>query len=859
MGEVYKARDTRLDRTVAIKILPETLAADPHFRERFDREARAISQLTHTHICTLYDIGEQDGTAFLVMEYLDGETLADRLKKGALPLDEALKIAIQIADALSTAHRHGIVHRDLKPGNVMLAKTGAKLLDFGLAKANGLTIAGTGLSKLPTTPPNLTAQGTILGTFQYMAPEQLEGDNADSRTDVFAFGAMLYEMVTGQRAFEGKNHASVIAAILKYEPPPVSSLRPLTPPALDRLVKKCLAKDPDRRWQSASDLRDELTWIADTGATASGVGAMPPAAIARAPRERLAWTMVATALLLAAVLAAPAALYVRRTAPDLPLTRLDLVTPPTTEPFSFALSPDGRQIVFVGATESGSKLWLRPLDQTTAQPLAGTDRARAPFWAPDGRAIGFFADSSLKRIDLTGGPPQFLANTPIPLGGTWSRNGVIVFESTSGPRQVAAAGGTAMALAQLTRGDRWPQFLPDGRRFLFYAPGQGVYVGSLDGGEPKRVMAAESAAAYAPPGYLVLVSQGVLVARRFDEMLGVVSGGPMNIASTVGTETGTFRGAFAVSAGGVLAYRGGAATRRQLVWVDRAGKTLGVLWPPEDTGLTSLDLSPDGRQVAVARIVQGDLDIWLIEVARGSASRFTFARGASPVWSPDATRLVFRSNRGTQDLFEKPANGATDEQPLLVTPQEKAPLSWSPNGQFLLYAVQDPKGQSDLWALPMMAGEHKPVPVATTGFDEVQGQFSPDGRWVAYASNESSERYEIYIRPFPGLGGKSQVSTGGGIYPRWRRDGHELFYVAPDNRMMATPIQIAAGDTVIPGAPVALFATRLTTGNTGNAGFSSRAQYAVAADGRFLLNVTADDADSSPITIVQNWTAGLKP
>jgi Tol biopolymer transport system component len=540
----------------------------------------------------------------------------------------------------------------------------------------------------------------------------------------------------------------------------------------------------------------------------------------------------------------------------------ELSTPPTADPFSFALSPDGRQIVFVAEAEGASKLWLRPLDQTTAQPLAGTDRARAPFWAPDGRAIGFFADTTLKRIDLTGGRPQVIADASVPLGGTWNRDGVIVFLTPSGPKQVAAAGGTATAFRPHTQGDRWPQFLPDGRRFLFYRAGtQGVYLGSLDGGEPTRVLAAETAAAYAPPGYLLLVSQGVLVARRFDAARGVVSGDQLPIAAAVGSEAGTFRGAFAVSAAGVLAYRSVTATR-QLVWVDRAGKALGVLGPPEDTGLTSVELAPDGRQVAVTRIVQGNPDIWLIEVARGLPSRFTFdpALEGSPLWSPDGSRLVFRSNRkGKGDLFEKPANGATDELPLLVTPQDKAPLSWSPDGRFLLYAVQDPKTQSDLFALPLpLVGEPKPVPVATTSFDEVQGQFSPDSRWVVYASNESG-RYEIYIRPFPSSGGKRQVSTGGGITPRWRHDGHELFYVAPDNRMMAASIQIAADGRLIPGVPVALFQSRLTTGNTGSTGFASRAQYAVAPDGRFLLNVSADYAAASPITIVLNWVAGLKP
>jgi eukaryotic-like serine/threonine-protein kinase len=493
MGEVYKAHDTRLGRTVAIKVLPADVASDPDRRQRLEREARAIAALNHPHICTLYDIGHQAGTDFLVMEYLEGETLADRLTKGALQLDQALTYAIQIASALDKAHRAGIVHRDLKPGNVFLCSPGptparasrgryadenvsAKLLDFGLAKTGVPLVAGAGVSLLPTTPPNLTAQGAILGTFQYMAPEQLGGGDADSRTDIFAFGAMLYEMVTGQKAFEGKSQASLIAAILEHEPPPISSLQPLTPPALDRLVKKCLAKDPDGRWQSASDLHDELRWIADAGAAASGVNTVPAGVVARAPRERLAWRLTAASLVVALLAVAAAVIAVRRPGQDLPLTRLELSTPPTTDPFSFALSPDGRQIVFVATAEGVTKLWLRPLDQATAQPLAGTDRATAPFWAPDGRALGFFADGKLKRIDLSGGAPQVLADAAVPRGGTWNRDGIVVFAATtgSGLMQVAATGGTATVLTRLTSGQSshwWPQFLPDGRRFLFFVVG----------------------------------------------------------------------------------------------------------------------------------------------------------------------------------------------------------------------------------------------------------------------------------------------------------------------------------------------------------------------------------------------------
>jgi len=861
MGEVYRARDTKLNRDVAIKVLPDLFAGDAERLARFTREAQTLAALNHPNIAHIHGLEESNGVRALVMEFVEGEDLSQRIARGAISLDEALPIARQITDALEAAHERGIIHRDLKPANIKVRSDGTvKVLDFGLAKAleaTGTVSASASMSPTITTPA-MTQAGMILGTAAYLSPEQAKGKPADKRSDVWAFGCVLYEMLTGTRAFGGDDLAEAFAQILEREPN-WKVLPVKTPASIRRLLRRALAKDRKERLADVADARIELR-DALTAPDAEGTHAVETS---RARPARLAWSVAAVAIIAVAALAIPAVRQLHDGAPESFVTQLELNTPPTPDPFSFALSPDGRQIVFVGTTDNGSKLWLRPFDQTTARPLVGTDRAGAPFWSPDGRAIGFFADSSLKRIDLTGGPPQVLAgDTPIAHGGTWSRNGVIVFASQSGLKQVADTGGATTAVAEHTRFDRWPQFLPDGRRFLFYSPeNHSIYLGSLDGGEPTRLLAAESAAAYAPPGYLLLLSQGALVARRFDLARGVISGDQSSIAPRVDSEAGSFRAALSVSASSVLAYRGGTTTRRQLVWVDRMGKALSVLVPPEDTGLTSLDLAPDGSQAAVARIVQGDLDIWLIEVARGLVSRFTFDRAASPLWSPDAKRLVFRSvGTDHDDLFEKPANRATDEQPLLVTAQNKAPLAWSSDGWFLLYAAQDPKAQSDLWALPMTGeGERTPIPIATTNFDEIQGQFSRDGRWVAYASNESMGRYEIYIRPFPGPGNRLQVSTAGGIYPRWGRDAHELFYVAPDNRMMAARLQIAADDTVVPDAPVALFATRLISGNTGYAGFSSRAQYAVAPDGRFLLNVSADDTAASPITIVQNWTVGLKP
>ena len=867
MGEVYKAKDTRLDRAVAIKVLPAHVSADPALRERFEREARTIAALNHPHICTLHDVGRHEGTDYLVLEYLDGQTLADRLTKGALPPDQALTIAIQIADALDKAHRAGIVHRDLKPGNIMLTKSGAKLLDFGLAKVTPAVVAASGLSMAPTGHSPLTMQGTILGTLQYMSPEQVEGHEADARSDIFSFGAIVYEMVTSKRAFEGKSQASVMAAILDREPPAMSSLQPLTPPALDHVVGRCMAKDPDERWQAASDVMREVKWIAESPRVDPAVSTM----VRRGGRERVAWALLGVAVLGLALLAVPTTLYLRRSVPEPVVTRLDVVTPPTSDAFSFALSPDGRQLAFVANGAKGSQLWLRPFDQARAQPLAGTDGASFPFWAPDSRVLGFFADGKLKRIDLTGGVLQVLADAPYPRGGTWSADGVIVFApSIADPLlRVAATGGRVAPVTRLLAGQgshRWPQFLPDGRRFLFFmgtgqAATHGVYVGSLDGGEPTRVMPAETAAVYAAPGFLLLVSQGVLVAYPFDAARATVAGEPMPVAQGVGIDDGAFHSALSVSAAGVLAHRAGAASRRQLVWVDRTGKMLGTIGPPDENTLGNPELAPDGQWVAAGRVVEGNVDVWLINVGRAVPSRFTFdaAVDNAPTWSPDGSQVVFRSSRkGVHDLFEKAVSGTSDEQPLLMTSQGKSPLDWSRDGRFLLYSVQDSKSGSDLWALPM-TGDRKPFAVLQSSFDEMEGQFSPDGRWLAYASNESG-RYEIYVRTFPEAGGKLQVSLAGGVQPRWRRDSQELFYVAPDTRMMAVPMQLGSPTQRLEaGTPVPLFATQLATGpNIAPAGFQAQTQYAVASDGRFLMNISADEAVTTPITVVQNWDAALK-
>jgi serine/threonine protein kinase/Tol biopolymer transport system component len=863
MGEVYKGRDTRLDRTVAIKILPEALAADPQFRERFDREARTISRLDHPHICALYDIGEQDGRAYLVMQHLEGETLELRLERGPLPLNEALIYATQIAEALATAHRVGIVHRDLKPGNVMLTKAGTKLLDFGLAKASAGAIGAGGGSILPTTPPHLTAQGTILGTFQYMAPEQAEGQDANARTDIFAFGCVLYEMLTGQKAFEGKTQAGLIGAIMHAEPAPVAARQPLVPRALDRVLRKCLAKDPDARWQTARDLHDELTWIADESVSSSPPTPFP-ASVFR-PRERVAWLLAAVAL---TAVVAGAVWELRRSPVHLSVMRFEVPTPASSDLTSFALSPDGDALVFVAAADGAAKLWVRRLDHTTAIPLAGTEGASFPFWSPDGHAIGFFADSKLKRVDVAGGTPQVLAEAPNGRGGTWSDDGVILFSptNTAVPRtvlmRVSAAGGTATPATRLAAGQvnhRWPQFLPDGRRFLFlsaFGPpdANGVYLGSLDGREPIRLLPTESAALFAPPNTLLVVRQRVLRAMQFDPDRGTSGGEDVPVADAVGTDETLLRSALSVSRTGVLAYRPtGGGQRRQLVWVDRTGAQLEPIGPPDDNALGDPGIDPSGRRLVVSRFLGGKGDVWLMDPHRGAATRLTFdpALATNPTWSADGRRVFFLSTRGGgTSLFEKPVAGPGGEQ--LILRDGGMPLSASPDGRFVLYTRTGSSTGNDVWALPLAGDDRKPFPVLQTTADERAAEFSPDGRWIAYESNESG-RFEIYIRSFPAAGETLEVSTTGGTQPQWRHDEKELYYIALDARLMAVSVTASPdGQTLYAGAPVPLFPTRLASG-VGLA--PGRLQYAVAADGRFLLNTVVGELSAPPITLVLNWTA----
>jgi serine/threonine protein kinase len=870
MGEVYKARDTRLDRIVAIKVLPAHLADRADLRERFDREAKTIASLNHPHICTLYDTGHQDDIDFLVMEYLEGETLSQRLAKGALPMQQVMQYAIEISDALDKAHRKGITHRDLKPGNIMLTKSGAKLLDFGLAKLKQNVAPATPESQFPTMKSAITGEGTILGTLQYMAPEQVEAKEVDARTDIFSFGAVVYEMATGKRAFEGKTQASLIAKILEIDPQPISLLKPMTPPALDRVVKKCLTKEPEKRWQAAGDICDELKWISEGGMQA-GVAAAP--ITSRGSRERLVWSV--TVGVLVAGLALGAFEFVQRTPQPAQTTRF-FVSPPemqslartgtvttgSTAPLS--VSPDGRRIAFVAGSPDGKYLlWVRSLDTLTAQSLAGTEGASSPFWSPDGTALGFFASGKLKKIDVSGGPAITLSDAPDNRGGTWSREGVIVFNpgNRTALQRVPVSGGvpaSATVLAQGEVGHYRPSFLPDGKHFLYRgatgseASGP-IYLGSLDSPERKLLLTADASNAVYTEGYLLFLRETTLMAQPFDLRRLVLTDSAFPIAENIQTQ-GNFppSGVFSASENGVLAYQGGGtAANSQLIWFDRTGKQIGVLGVPA-LAYSGIEVSPDERQVSVSipdESGQGR-DIWLYDLSRGLRTRFTFDRTQSSgsIWSPDGSRVVFNSERkGHMDLYQKSSSGAGAEEVLLEDNFDKYPEGWSPDGRFILYASLGGPTGFDLFALPLF-GDRKPIPFLQTQFNEISGRFSPDGRWVAYSSNESG-RYEVYVTPFPGPGGKWQISTAGGVWPRWRRDGNEIFYLAPGRALMAASVN-GKGSSFDVGAVKLLFQTRAV---------GQVDRYAVSADGqRFLINTAPEQEASVPITVVLNWTTGLK-
>ncbi len=862
MGEVYRARDTRLEREVAIKILPESFAADEQRRLRFEREARAISSLSHPNICALFDVGNEKTTHYLVMELLEGDSLADRLSKGPLPPDQVLRYGAQIADALDCAHKRGIVHRDLKPGNVVLSKTGAKLLDFGLARAATRDRDSGSSSDLMTAAKPLTEQGTIVGTFQYMAPEQLEGHEADARTDLFALGALLFEMATGKHAFEGKSRTSLIAAIVSSQPPPISSVVPLCPPALDHVVRKCLEKEPDERWQSAHDVAEQLRWIAQVGSQA---GVAAPIAIKRKTRESLAWSIAALALALAAWLGLARA----QPAPATGALRTNILLPERVQLNNAVISPDGRRLVFSGIDATGRiQLWVRPLDSYTATALPGTDGGVLPFWSPDSRNVGFFADKKLKRVDAAGGAPISIQDVD-GVGGAWAESGDILFTPPAGPiYRVSSGGGKAEPVTVLdtSRGEtahRYPFFLPDGRHFLYLAlnvsgnsrdPANRIWVGSLDGGPAKPLIPGNFNPQYAD-GYLLFIrggdAGGSLLAQRFDPARLETSGDPLTVADQIslyGDYLGF--GAYSVSRNGTLVFNALQLLTR-LEWLDRAGKHLGAIGDP---GLHfNPRISPDGTHIAFDRYDTGTqtTQLWVADVSRGVQTRLTSGPGSNSgaVWSPDGSRIAFQSDRKHQaDVYVRAIAGAGADEAITDEANQRIPIDWSRDGRFLTVFDREAAGnrQIRLSALPLSSGGKPLVVVPTVPGLLGGGRLSPDGRWLAYDTDESG-RSEIYVVSFPEGQGRVQISSAGGLNAKWSRNGREILYTAFDGKVTAVEMNTSHGLNA--GTPRPLF--QLPEGT----GFG----WDVSPDGeRFLLNVPVIKSSSVPLSIVVNWTAGLK-
>jgi serine/threonine-protein kinase len=861
MGEVYKARDTRLDRTVAIKVLPTHLADRTELRERFEREAKTIASLNHPHICTLYDTGHQDDIDFLVMEYIEGETLAQRLQKGSLPVQQVLQYAVEIADALDKAHRKGITHRDLKPGNIMLTKSGTKLLDFGLAKLRQDAAEATPLSQAPTAKDAITAQGTILGTLLYMAPEQLEAKEADARTDIFAFGVVVYEMATGKKAFAGKSQASVISAIMSSDPKPISSLHPMTPPALDRVIKRCLAKEPDERWQSAADLTNELKWIAGSSETVKAAAQEP-----NLPRK--IWQRLVVLAIAGVAIAALAgtAIWKFKPAPQQPVTRTVISLPPDQrlaaldEPV-VALSPDGSNLAYAAVRGGTQQIYLRALDSLEARPMPGTEGGYGPFFSPDGQWLGFFQGGALKKVSVSGGAAVTLSSTGgSPRGATWDSQGTIIFTPAAAAPllQVSDQGGLSKLLTRLDQGEatqRWPEVLPGGKAVLYASGGVGsaspslkIIVQPIEAGKGRDLAQGGTSPQYVRSGHLLYVQGATLMAVPFEPERLEIRGSAVPVVEGVAHATDG-AAQYSISSNGSLVYVSGGVTsvQRKLEWVSRKG-TEQVLGAPAQTyGYPRL--SPDGRRVAL----ETEDQIWLYDLARDTLTRFTFegTNNQSPVWTPDGKRIAFYSNKdGPANIWWQLADGSGGLERLTTNPHAQIPRSWSPDGQLLAFHENDPTTKKDIWVLRL--SDHKTEPFLRTPFNEGGPVFSPDGHWIAYISDESG-RPEIYLQPYPGPGGKWQISTDGGNEPAWNRNGRELFYRS-GNKMMA--VDVTTQPTFSPGKPKVLFEGQYVAVQPGLTGTA----YDVSPDGQRFLMVKESEASISAtqINVVLNWFEELK-
>jgi len=872
MGEVYRARDPKLGRNVAIKVLPEAFARDAERMARFQREAKVLASLDHPNIASIYGLEDSGGTYALVMQLVEGPTLADRIKAGPIPVDEAIRIARQIADALEYAHERGIIHRDLKPANVKVTNDDAvKVLDFGLAKALEGDPSSIDISTSPTISRMATMQGVLLGTAAYMSPEQAKAKPVDRRADIWAFGCVLYEMLTGKQAFTGETVTDTLASIIKEEPD-WKLLPAATPMRVRVLLQRCLQKDPKQRLRDIGDARISLDEVLLGAPEQPSAAAVPVSATLW--RRALPWTLFAAALTAFAVLAFVH--FREKPAPPAHVYRYDIATP---DPLNIraALSPDGTRLVFSTGARTPSRLWLRRVDSLEAHPLEGTEGTTGhPFWSPDSRFIAFGTiDGKLKKIDADGGPAEVLCDAGYVAGGFWTPDGKIVFGDAGHSQslwEVPVAGGASSPLPGVGQGNPYvgfPVLLQDGRHFLYEngnTPSNVVYVGSLDDrGDSKKLLAGVTAGlAYAPSqndaglGYVLFVrpttpgaTTGTLMIQPFDLQKLDVVGVPVPLAQGVSEAN------FSVSVAGTLVYGSSGVAGSQLTWFDREGKILGTVGEPTGT-LYSVRVSPDGTHAAVSRTgVQGIRVVWLLDFARGTSTRFTFGPGSDarfPVWSPDGNSIIFASNReGNYDLYQKPASGAGDEQLLLKSGESKFPDSWSSDGRFLLYsAIGGAKGESALWVLPL-GGDKKPFPFLSTEFNEMRGRFSPDGRWVAYVSDESGTN-EIYVRPFSlgssgtisSVGGKWLISTGGGNDPRWRGDGKELYYLASNRSLMA--VEVSAIPIFQAGLPKVLFQAPLADAN-----------WDITADGkRFLFPAPPAESAQAHFTVVLNWPSLLK-
>ena len=867
---MYRARDTRLDRIVAIKILPQEMSRDPLRKQRFEREAKTISSLNHPHICVLHDVGSQDGLSYLVMECLEGETLVKRLEKGPLPLEQVLKYGAQIADALDKAHRSGVVHRDLKPGNIMLTATGAKLLDFGLAKPSASLVSGATLTAAAAQTTPVTQEGTIVGTFQYMSPEQIEGKDVDGRSDIFSLGAVLYEMLTGQRAFQGKSQLSVASAILEKEPAPINAVKPLTPATLDHAILRCLAKDPEERWQTARDLALELKWIGEVGSRSNAP--VIAAGSRRTLSDRFGLPLVGVLL---CALAAIAIFSLRRTPSEPVVIRSAILPPEDAEFFSLdieggapAISPDGKLLASSVRDKNGTvQLWLRSLNSQIGRMMPGTEGAGHPFWSPDSRSIGFFAGGKLKRIDADGTSLQPICDvSSSPRGGSWSRDGVMLFAPNvfGTLRKVSVNGGAPAAISELDMknnesGHRWPQFLPDGKHYLFFLRSfdrerTGVYEGALDSKEHHLVVSTPYRAIYVPQGFLLYMRHGTLIAQHFDAEKGILSGEPIPTPDPVAFLPMNSDAMFSVSDNGVLAFypKPKSAIGWDLSWYDRQGKRIASIGQDFFAGPA---VSPDGTKVAAAIFDKEwfNSDLWILDPARENKTRLTFGPSTGGVvWEPDGRGLIFSlAQNGEQHIFRKSLTGSEAPEVVLQTKGTiEIPGSICRDGRFLAYQRTDvgDAAKVGVWILPLV-GDRKPFAMVQAEFAATNPRISPDCKWMAYISAEPGQP-QIYVTSFPDGKRRYQATTAGGTNPRWRADGQELFFMLPDGKLQAVSVQ-EAGQELTLGSPHTLFAAH---------GIANRfSPYDAQADGqRFLISGVAELVSQTPLTLVANWDAELK-